>query len=223
MLAGFSPIFVGAVVAIVVSQHRCPPHLWFQSPIRRGGRCNCPGAGRGGGPLWFQSPIRRGGRCNRLAALEALLQQAFQSPIRRGGRCNAWQCWVMWAVVAVSVPYSSGRSLQFGNSVVASFTGEWFQSPIRRGGRCNIRYDQQYYSAELFQSPIRRGRRCNSSVSGCSKRRCSFSPLFVGAGVAMPARAGAGAAHPGFSPLFVGAGVAMVKNRGKFHILPQFC
>ena len=86
----------------------------------------------------------------------------FQSPICRGRRCNRWR------------PF--GLRSQ-----------PWFQSPISRGRRCNIQTAEQAVGIIRFQSPICRGRRCNSSSSPLTESRCGsrFSPLFVGAGVAI--------------------------------------
>ena len=61
----------------------------------------------------------------------------------------------------VSVPYLSGQALQL-NHLVADSGAEQFQSPICRGRRCNL----------LCRWPSR------STPAG-------FSPLFVGAGVAI--------------------------------------
>ena len=84
-----------------------------------------------------------------------------------------------------------------------------FQSPICRGRRCNVLIAIYYLFPPWFQSPICRGRRCNHPNGKVERYGFGFSPLFVGAGVAMASLPLRGRAPCGFSPLFVGAGVAI--------------
>jgi len=89
------------------------------------------------------------------------LPHSFQSPIRRGSRCNNCKCWIE-EVAEVSVPYSSGQSLQCKLAEllvkvvqvsVPYLSGQALQSNCRAGWSCT----------GGFQSPICRGRRCNSA------------------------------------------------------------
>ena len=145
----FSPLFVGAVVAIPKHFKGGTYHGMFQSPIRRGSRCNAGVTGVRLVGATFQSPIRRGSRCNlRTISLRTSLVGWFQSPICRGRRCNVSDD----LLVAVLLE---------------------FQSPICRGRRCNLRGGEFTAPLHAFQSPICRGRRCNNPMVPCARPTCS--------------------------------------------------
>ena len=134
----------------------------FQSPICRGRRCNeLAEAGVKEIGWKFQSPICRGRRCNVRPTHCISTGWMFQSPICRGRRCNALMTSPQISSICVSVPYLSGQALQW-NELTDAGKALLFQSPICRGRRCNLR-------------------RC-VSFSSCL---CRFSPLLVGAGVAI--------------------------------------
>ena len=175
--------------------------LQFQSPIRRGRRCNeLAEAGVKEIGWKFQSPICRGRRCNELA--EAGVKEIgwkFQSPICRGRRCNRRYTACDRYAIGCFSPLFVGAGVAMVATTYDSPIFDEFQSPICRGRRCNQSLEPSPNASAEFQSPICRGRRCNQTRV----------PVF---GVLA-----------GFSPLFVGAGVAMAQNGGKFHILPQFC
>ena len=98
-------------------------------------------------------------------------------------------------IFLVSVPYFSGQALQLQSAWMHKWMVIMFQSPICRGRRCNVDWVEKEVSELVFQSPICRGRRCNTPQDGSN-----IGPSYS------------------FSPLFVGAGVAI-----KFNILPHFC
>ena len=111
-LISFSPLFVGAVVAIGICSRRRLVNRKFQSPIRRGRRCN---AGAVRPRPDFQA-----------VSVPYLSGQALQSCY-----CGGWH-----SAFRVSVPYLSGQALQ-SMIVVLHDWPYGFQSPICRGRRCN--------------------------------------------------------------------------------------
>ena len=66
----------------------------------------------GAGVIEFQSPIHRGCHCRDAGALEAGQPDKFQSPIHRGCHCRGHLERHEETGRVVSVPYSSGLSLQ---------------------------------------------------------------------------------------------------------------
>ena len=235
-------------------------------PYSSGQSLQCDAVLIGGAPFLFQSPIRRGSRCNAGVVEPESADKQVSVPYSSGqslqlARGHQPACRSIFAD-EVSVPYSSGQSLQ-SRPLRISRAGSHSFSPLFVGaGVAMLRYDQQYYGAQLFQSPICRGRRCNITDPCiymvpslfqspiCRGRRCnwatrapglyrpgvsvpylsgqalqsasggswstrtpSFSPLFVGAGVAIAVPTHVRQHRFGFSPLFVGAGVAMLRQR----------
>ena len=216
----FSPLFVGAGVAISAVRGSCCYGWMFQSPICRGRRCNAVMTSPQISSICVSVPYLSGQALQWNELTDAGKALLFQSPICRGRRCNLRRCvsfssclcrfspllvgagvamraarklhqrapyrfspLLVGAGVAiggaradvqvhgrVSVPYLSGQALQYELLLMPAISANWFQSPICRGRRCN----------SWFSDGVR-------SVSG-------FSPLFVGAGVAI-----------------------------KFNTLPQFC
>ena len=146
MLAGFSPLFVGAVVAMAKHLLAIELERLVSVPYSSGQALQWAGIRMRHTFFLFQSPISRARRCN------------LYAPV----------------LYVVSLP---------------------FQSPICRGRRCNVDWVEKEVSELVFQSPICRGRRCNTPQDGSN-----IGPSYS------------------FSPLFVGAGVAI-----KFNILPHFC
>ena len=111
----FSPLFVGETNVTRSLLVCCPRLTVFQSPFRRGNKCNTfPKDKMGrffksfsplfvgetnvtilsvegiGGLKCFQSPFRRGNKCNLTTQADASSQAAFQSPFRRGNKCNTF-------------------------------------------------------------------------------------------------------------------------------------
>ena len=143
----------------------------------------------------FQSPICRGRRCNNETLPANQYRGLFQSPIRRGSRCNR-PLQPVSLPIEVSVPYSSGQSLQSSAAPHRHWSWHGF-SPLFVGAVVAIRGVRvQSYATSVvsvpyssgqslqygevrepdliqFQSPICRGRRCN-----CRTRRAIQLPLW---------------------------------------------
>ena len=157
----------------------------------------------------FQSPIRRGRRCNCHGFIWAFLGGHVSVPYSSGQSLQSDAPRCVGVSVAVSVPYSSGQSLQCEKPRLVARLGE-FQSPIRRGSRCNPFLPAATPGRPVFQSPIRRGRRCNAEARRARRAGTGVSVPYL-SGQALQSGIGSRFILPfyGFSPLFVGAGVAM--------------
>ena len=112
-LPRFSPLFVGAVVAM---EHYDQTYYLLDL---------------------FQSPICRGRRCNEEVEDYLRLMRGFQSPICRGRRCNQGNVERSRDRLPVSVPYLSGQALQLQSDWMHKWMVIMFQSPICRDRRCN--------------------------------------------------------------------------------------
>ena len=100
----------------------------------------------------------------------------------------------------VSVPYLSGQALQFTSCT---------------DGSDSRSVSVPYLSGQALQLP---------AVIPLTEMLLHVSvPYLSGQALQSPADAHRDSPSRRFSPLFVGAGVAMAQNGGKFHILPQFC
>ena len=108
---GFSPLFVGAVVAIWHSRGTTPSLSCFSPLFVGAGVAMELDHPSHVGSEEFQSPICRGRRCNNETLPANQYRGLFQSPIRRGSRCNR-PLQPVSLPIEVSVPYSSGQSLQ---------------------------------------------------------------------------------------------------------------
>src|SRR5208337_341967 len=133
---GFSPLFIGALSSTRTRANARPSGQSFQSPLHRGTLFNIHGASerrkvetfqsplhRGTlfnqneflvwvGQELFQSPLHRGTLFNVVEFLPELRRSVFQSPLHRGTLFNAHAGGSQRAVGLVSVPSSSGHSLQ---------------------------------------------------------------------------------------------------------------
>ena len=163
--------------------------LPFQSPIRRGSRCNLRADGERKAPHCF-SPLFVGAgvaiyedaypsravcavsvpySSGQALQSEWLLlvpkADEFQSPICRGRRCNMNGIFPIWNRNRVSVPYSSGQALQSCASCWKTCVRLTFQSPIRRGRRCNTR-ENAWRSAEAVSVPYSSGQALQSAGGG---------------------------------------------------------
>ncbi len=80
----------------------------------------------------------------------------FQSPPHRGDRCNGDACdeRPVDGYRHVSVPSSSGRSVQHRQRRVSPGLCVWFQSPPHRGDRCNLIQFGPARVAEFSFSPL---------------------------------------------------------------------
>ena len=199
----FSPLFVGAVVAMQAGR------------VTREGRTGFSPLFVGAGvaielPGWLvmhwrvSVPFLSGQALQFCRGIASPPSRRFQSPICRGRRCNRRQVSGSTAVWCFS-PLFVGAGVAIAS---VSPDGRWirvFQSPICRGRRCNspprctqrpsARFQSPICRARLqtletrdrqrpsarFQSPICRGRRCNSPGPHRSWIRGSFqSPICRG-------------------------------------------
>ena len=110
----------------------------FQFPLHRDPRCNCI--------LRLRSAVRVRGRFSSLyigilaatssAALTSSSIVKFQFPLHRDPRCNLFSANNNIAHFIVSVPFTSGSSLQH-NPVSCARRNHRFQFPLHRDPRCN--------------------------------------------------------------------------------------
>src|SRR5581483_11659288 len=133
------------------------------------------------------------------------IRVAFQSPLHRGILCNH-SAWSSPAIsLCLSVPSSSGNTLQLSHPFRPAaphwpfsplFIGEYsatalrenvsrcteaFQSPLHRGILCNDESASELNNVPTFQSPLHRGILCNFlrlQLAGSAGE--PFSPLFIG-------------------------------------------
>gem|GEM_PF-1312711 len=206
----------------------------FQSPIRRGNRCNIQQVRRGNKPISSFSPLLGGA----IGVTPGLSTQnfegqirfspllggaigvtmpphppscnalAFQSPIRRGNRCNNSVAQIhQMHLDRFQSPIRRGNRCNFKNFFISCNSSVMFQSPIRRGNRCNITKQGGVVVWIVFQSPIRRGNRCNVGFKvHPAFVRNGFSPLLGGAiGVTGRERKRNTTGRASFSPLLGGA------------------
>jgi len=109
----------------------------------------------------FQFPLHRDPRCNRYY-FELLLSSAmFQFPLHRDPRCNASTPWRIRQRRSVSVPFTSGSSLQL-KSIERSNVIYMFQFPLHRDPRCNSVNLLRSAAISAFQFPLHRDPRCNT-------------------------------------------------------------
>src|SRR5579883_2490267 len=131
--------------------------------------------------------------------------QLFQSPLHRGNHFNDGLNRAVVSQTKISVPSSSGKSLQPEAVSGAEMIFETFQSPLHRGNHFNDRYRVGVIEGLLFQSPLHRGNHFNAvllrekilrriiSVPSSSGKSLqprpeysfryipdNFSPLFIG-------------------------------------------
>src|SRR6266571_2088920 len=131
---------------------------------------------------------------------------SFQSPLHRGSLWNKEVRDVMVSEGTLSVPSSSGKSLEQSVRRMQSFGSFFFQSPLHRGSLWNKPTSKPRYTfhfsfsplfigevsgthelgrvnarLDAFQSPLHRGSLWNRGTPRCrALRRLPFSPLFIG-------------------------------------------
>src|SRR5581483_10839172 len=166
-------------------------------------------------------------------------QISFQSPLHRGILCNvASREWHRFTQ-CLSVPSSSGNTLQLSSArrpraprqtFSPLFIGEYsatdesaselnnlptFQSPLHRGILCNAHCGCRLDRRQSLSVPSSSGntlqRRCSASPGRC---RQSFSPLFIGeySATRRPLCLRPRGCQP-FSPLFIGEYSATTANK----------
>ena len=109
---------------------------WFQFPLHRDPRCNSQRTLIDLLLVEFQFPLHRDPRCNLKTGEMVTLGILFQFPLHRDPRCNLQAATAQRNFAPVSVPFTSGSSLQ---PVVAyaQSAKETFQFPLHRDPRCN--------------------------------------------------------------------------------------
>jgi len=137
----------------------------FQSPLHRGTLFNKLAAKPAATPCQFQSPLHRGTLFNAGNHRSGRELHAFQSPLHRGTLFNRRQTKYLHPLAYVSVPSSSGNSLQ-------RFAQPAIRLPVQRFSPLFI--------GELSST---KRRACFHSAWTC------FSPLFIGELSSTPASA----------------------------------
>ena len=177
----------------------------------------------------FQSPLHRGTPFNFLLDLRQTRLSLFQSPLHRGTPFNSFFNGQLFRCVFISVPSSSGNSLQHRANRAGAARGPHF-SPLFIGELPSTQHSRSIANyGSAFQSPLHRGTPFNvpkgrrgdrrrgisvpsSSGNSLQPRRPSvsfvrlrhFSPLFIGE---LPSTHRVGQGHwyeAHFSPLFIG-------------------
>ena len=135
--------------------------LEFQFPLHRDPRCN---AGSGGLPLLldaFQFPLHRDPRCNFPAAPPPLAAARFQFPLHRDPRCNPSTFSRNPSQLPVSVPFTSGSSLQLEEYIEKLLEAK-VSVPFTSGSSLQLYLLPHLLSPHsLFQFPLHRDPRCN--------------------------------------------------------------
>ena len=157
----------------------------FQFPLHRDPRCNKIFGATFAGGLMFQFPLHRDPRCNGTKVDSARVRWKFQFPLHRDPRCNVSLSGSCLAESPVSVPFTSGSSLQLTFCSLTSVK-PLFQFPLHRDPRCNFVHLRQgvqeicfsslyigilaatskpircYWRQVRFQFPLHRDPRCNT-------------------------------------------------------------
>src|SRR5579875_3738789 len=154
--------------------------------------------------IQFQSPLHRGNHFNQGNSSNWYPAGGFQSPLPRGNHFNGPSTSPSPMIPLISVPSSSGKSLQL-ERIFHPLRRFEFQSPLHRGNHFNV------LRADIGL------RRCRISVPSSSGKslqransmRCSafnrdFSPLFIGEITSTDATAFIPPPLTNFSPLFIG-------------------
>ena len=167
-------------------RHRRPPRPAAFSPLVVGaiGATYEPGDGFNKIRRSFQSPCRRGNRCNWLQERpDAQFTRPF-SPLVVGaiGATSGWRG-SSGGVYYLSVPLSSGQSVQPRGGVGINLACSTLSVPLSSGQSVQRRtLAPETVRKADFQSPCRRGNRCNNAGgSSCGAASAAFSPLVVGA------------------------------------------
>ncbi len=185
--------------------HDCIQHLRFQSPLHRGGLFNIRAAPNSA-PAQHFSPLFIG----EVSSTDRMWPRyhrsgQFQSPLHRGGLFNHGGIILALGKRDISVPSSSGRSLQLGwhgryhhgnyhfsPLFIGEVSSTWivgsgicasspFQSPLHRGGLFNGVTGRELEALLLISVPSSSGRSLQRGGGRRARRkRRYFSPLFIG-------------------------------------------
>ena len=104
----------------------------------------------------------------------------FQFPLHRDPRCN-YSIQDIQTVLRVSVPFTSGSSLQLKAGYSQRTARFMFQFPLHRDPRCNLGNSAKYIgSIVMFQFPLHRDPRCNFKRGDVDESSVCFSSLYIG-------------------------------------------
>ena len=180
--APFSPLFIGEYSA---TRWRAPSPSAaraFQSPLHRGILCNrCRAHRCAAGDGDFQSPLHRGILCNDYRATKVrIFDSAFQSPLHRGILCNARRGRRASDQSALSVPSSSGNTLQ-QHQFARALRGAGLSVPSSSGNTLQ-RQDWALLPPDpILSVPSSSGNTLQLAGRATpGLRPAPFSPLFIG-------------------------------------------
>ena len=109
---GFSPLFIGALSSTSKGKRPASGKNQFQSPLHRGTLFNHRLLLLGASPMEFQSPLHRGTLFNSVALSEVTKKNPVSVPSSSGHSLQPSGSTCGITSLAVSVPSSSGNSLQ---------------------------------------------------------------------------------------------------------------
>ena len=131
--------------------------------------------------------------------------RGFQSPLPRGSHCNSCAWLISLLSFCLSVPSTSGFSLQQRSLRAIRSTRVLFQSPLPRGSHCNVRFCGRLRALIRLSVP---------STSGFSLQRRLSSPKSGTGSLSVPSTSGfslqrntltvSGLPNVTFSPLYLG-------------------
>ena len=181
----FSSLYIGILAATFCFQPFMTTPFLFQFPLHRDPRCNSVGLLLPRKPFMFQFPLHRDPRCNYNAVIKGApqIKAMFQFPLHRDPRCNKIYIIFLKKVLTVSVPFTSGSSLQRVFLPLDLPLGIPGFSSLYIGILAATLLNQtlQFLNAQ-FQFPLHRDPRCNHSALeiGVPLLRLRFSSLYIG-------------------------------------------
>jgi len=129
----------------------------------------------------FQFPLHRDPRCNPIRTLPRPCLAKFQFPLHRDPRCNGRRQTRAVSGMSVSVPFTSGSSLQLAHFCNSLNKASAFQFPLHRDPRCNFISPLVSLIPCMFQFPLHRDPRCNwKYLPTKTQKKESFSSLYIG-------------------------------------------
>jgi len=153
----FSPLFIGELSSTPESLASRGRRTKFQSPLHRGTLFNSARVTHGLLARMFQSPLHRGTLFNGVDLQRTSNDQQVSVPSSSGNSLQPWSQWAGNTPPIVSVPSSSGKSLQRGATGTWALASFEFQSPLHRGTLFNAIASAVWKARSMFQSPLHRG------------------------------------------------------------------
>ena len=108
----------------------------------------------------FQFPLHRDPRCNTEWSKPWIYCPSFQFPLHRDPRCNPFADDTLGTRRFVSVPFTSGSSLQHSAATNTGGTNQ-VSVPFTSGSSLQRGRKQMESRKSLFQFPLHRDPRCN--------------------------------------------------------------